>query len=177
MWEETQVSSLPLLSYIVCNIISSSFLSLHLMLSSILSFSRHPLLALHHYNRPCGKRNIKSPPFCKNPPFLSLIASLPKSNPYKYPLSFSLSSFTSLLLLCFLQPTEEPPREPPPLASSSTLSTSIYTTLTTTKHTTFNLPLSLCENRLLLLDWGRVSSPAAKLRVGALLLDLSLIHI
>ena len=34
-----------------------------------------------------------------------------QSKSYKYPLSFSLSSFTSLLLLCFLQPTEEPPRE------------------------------------------------------------------
>jgi len=69
------------------------FLSLHLILLFQNIISKIPPLLFLHHNRPCGKRNIKSPPFCKNPPFLSLIASLPKSNPYKYPLSFSLSSF------------------------------------------------------------------------------------
>ena len=68
-------------------------------------FQDTPLLFLHHYNRPCGKRNIKSLPFCKKTPPLYLFASLHNLNPINTPspslslhfTSFSSSSSSSLL--------------------------------------------------------------------------------
>ena len=113
---------------------------------SKLSFPRHPHSLLLIMIGQVAKRDTM-PQILHKPPLFYFIASPHKPKSYKYPLSFSLSSFyfsSSSSLLPATSNREATKREPP-LAS-----------LNQPYSTTFNLSPSLCEDRPLLLDWGRV---------------------
>ena len=100
-------------------------------------------------------REMSNLPILQKPPYLYLIASLHKPKSYKYLLSFSLPSFFyfSFIFLASCSQQRSHQERAPSLASF----------LTKLHHLQ---PPTLCENRLLLLDWGRVSSPLARLRAG-----------
>jgi len=137
----------------------------HYMLSSLSSFNvslpksflLNIIILPHHYNRPSGQEWYHIPQFYKKPLTFIYLHHLLNPTPINTPLLLSFFILLLLLLLpCFLQPpTEKPPRESSfscfPCLPNLHLLHNFFT-----KHTTFNLPPSPCENRPLLLDWGRV---------------------
>ena len=115
-----------------------------------------PLPSPHH-DQPCGKRVTSSPRFCKNPLFFNYLHHFTNPTPINTPSpSLSPHFLLLLLLLCFLQPTEKPPRERAPSLASFVYPNSIFSTTSSPNSTTFNFPPLPCEDRPLLLDWGRV---------------------
>jgi len=87
------------LSYMVCNTTLPSFLSLHLMLSLNaplpIVISKTPLSFLYITTTGHVAKRHQSPSILQKPPSPLFICIPSQSKSYKYPLSFSLSSFTS----------------------------------------------------------------------------------
>ena len=94
-------------------------------------------------------------PILQKPPHLYLFTSLHKLKSYKYPSpSFFLHLLPFFFLAsCSLQQRSRQGRAPS--LASLVHPNSIFSTTSSLNSTTISSP-SLCENRLLLLDWGRI---------------------